>query len=173
MKTAFEKPWADINILVNGDKILVEPLFAVKLEQQYHALTVTEIAIYGAKTLGYDSDGGSPSTGANGKYLSFISNKTNREFANMLHIPYDLNDNGNQKIWTGAITLTGRDSFYNIINSAYGVGYAYTETKASDFVPNLKVKKVDVRKGKALETHEQLGTSFGNTFEEYGFDKFL
>ncbi len=45
--------------LKNGDKILVEPIYDVRLESVYHALTVTEIAVYGKHILGASSDGSS------------------------------------------------------------------------------------------------------------------
>lgn len=37
----------NISELKNGDKILVEPLYSVRLESVFHSVTVTEIAVYG------------------------------------------------------------------------------------------------------------------------------
>ena len=41
-----------ISSLKNGDKVLVEPIYDVRLESVWHSLTVTEIALYGKHILG-------------------------------------------------------------------------------------------------------------------------
>ena len=51
-----------VSNLKNGDKVLVEPLYDVRLQSVYHSVTVTELAIYGKYILGASSNGGSSST---------------------------------------------------------------------------------------------------------------
>ena len=120
-----------ISTLKNGDKILVEPIYDVRLESVYHALTVTEIAIYGKHILGASSDGGSSSTSAS---WGFISSYTNKHYPNTLFTP------DGQGLWTGVSASSSRLTFYNMINKGYGVGIAYTETKPN-FTPALSVLK--------------------------------
>lgn len=71
----------NIYSLKNGDKILVEPIFDVRLESVYHAVTVTEIALYGKHILGSESDGGSSSQSES---WGFISNFVNKHYPNAL-----------------------------------------------------------------------------------------
>lgn len=112
-----------ISGLVNGDKVLVEPLYEVALKGQYHSLTVTELALYGKYLLGANSNGGSS---GNPNTWGFISDYTNKQYPNELYTP-----NG-QGLWNNASKLTSRATFHTLINSGYGVGIAYTSTKPVD-----------------------------------------
>ena len=148
-----------IGALVNGDKVLVEPLFDVRLETIYHSVTVTELAIYGKWLLGVNSNGGSS---PNSDTWGFISNYTNRHYPNSLYTP------DGQGLWSEASALSGRATFFTIINSGYGVGIAYTETKP-DFSPTLSVKHVDVWKGTIANRGYAFGSSTGNSFGNYSY----
>ena len=108
-----------ISNLKNGDKVLVEPIYDVRLESVWHSLTVTEIALYGKHILGANSDGGASKTSES---WGFISNYTNKHFPNALYTP------DGQGLWTGVGALSKRATFYTIINSGYGVGIAYRRT---------------------------------------------
>ena len=151
-----------ISNLKNGDKVLVEPIFDVRLQSVYHALTVSEIAIYGKYILGASSNGGASSTAAS---WGFISDYTNKRYPNALFTP------DGKGLWTGVSSASSsRITFYNIINNGYGAGIAYTETK-SDFSPNLNVQKCEAWPG-AISTRNSnhFGISTGNAFSnwEYG-----
>ena len=150
-----------IDTLKNGDKILVEPIYDVNLEGHYHAVTVTEMAIYGKYLLGENSDGGSSAV-ANS--WGFISNYTNKHYPNALYTP------DGQKLWTGVSGTSSRLTFKNIINQGWGVGIAYTETK-SDFSPTLSVLKCEAYSGTAGKrtTGSLYGTSTGNTFAKWTY----
>ena len=151
-----------IEALKNGDKILVEPLYDVRLESVYHALTVTEIAIYGKHILGASSNGGSSS---NSGSWGFISSYTNR------HYPNSLYTTDGQGLWTGAsaIASSSRATFYDIINKGYGVGIAYTETKP-DFTPNLSVYCCEAWPGSvSSRNNNHYGISYGSTFANYAY----
>ena len=148
-----------ITNLKNGDKILVEPLYDVRLESVYHALTVSEIAIYGKHILGANSDGGASSTSES---WGFISEYTNKLYPNGLFTP------DGQGLWTGVSAATKRLSFYNIINQGYGVGIAYTETK-SDFSPALTVKECRAYKGTSPTKTFHYGTSTGSVFANWAY----
>ena len=144
----------NISTLKNGDKILVEPLFDVRLESIYHAATVTEIALYGKHILGSESDGGASSQSES---WGFISNFVNKHYPNSLFTP------DGQGLWTGVSASSKRIKFKDIISKGYGVGIAYTETK-SDFSPTLSVKECRAYKGaKSVKTYHY-GTSTGNAF---------
>ena len=110
----------NISTLKNGDMILVEPVFDVRLESVYHALTVTEMALYGKHILGSESNGGSSSTSESWGFISIYANK---------HYPNSLFTPDGQGLWDGVSSSTKRIKFKNIINKGYGVGIAYTETK--------------------------------------------
>ena len=149
-----------LSSLKNGDKILVEPIWSVRLESVFHALTVTEIAIYGKYILGASSDGGVSYTS---ETWGFISNFTNKFFPNALYTP-----NG-QGLWTGVSAASSRLSFYDIINKGYGVGIAYNETK-SDFTPALNVQKCEAWPGTlSTRNNNHYGTSTGNTFANWSY----
>ena len=148
-----------ISSLVNGDKVLVEPLFDVRLETIYHSVTTTELAIYGKWLLGVNSNGGSS---GNSDTWGFISNYTNRHYPNSLYTP------DGQGLWSGASALSGRATFYTMINSGYGVGIAYTETKP-EFSPTLSVKHVDVWKGTIANRGYAFGSSNGSFFGNYSY----
>ena len=149
-----------LSALKNGDKILVEPIWSVRLESVFHALTVTEIAIYGKYILGASSDGGVSYTSES---WGFISNFTNKFFPNSLFTP-----NG-QGLWTGVSAATSRLTFYNIINKGYGVGIAYNETK-SDFSPTLNVQKCEAWPGTlSTRNNNHYGVSTGNSFANWSY----
>lgn len=150
-----------ISSLKNGDKLLVEPLYNVRLQTIYHSVTTTELAIYGKWLLGANSDGGSS---GNSDTWGFISNYTNKHYPNGLYTP------DGQGLWTGVSALTRRGTFYDIINKGYGVGIAYTETRP-DFTPALKVNACEVWKGSRSVRSFRYGTSNGAAFSNYTYDK--
>ena len=144
----------NISTLKNGDKILVEPLFDVRLESIYHAVTVTETALYGKHVLGADSDGG---TSSQSESWGFISSFVNKHYPNSLFTP------DGQGLWEGVSASSSRIKFKNIINKGYGVGIAYTETK-NDFSPVLSVKECRAYQGAKSVKNYHYGTSTGNSF---------
>ena len=143
----------------NGDKILVEPIYDIRLEGTYHALTVTEIALYGKHILGASSDGGSSSTSES---WGFISGYVNRIYPNSLFTP------DGQGLWDGVSAASRRLKFVNIINKGYGVGIAYTETK-DEFSPNLSVKECRAYKGVLPVKSYHYGTSIGSLFANWTY----
>ncbi|MCR5635560.1 MAG: hypothetical protein K6F76_00035 [Clostridiales bacterium] len=150
-----------ITNLKNGDKIIVEPLYDVRLESVYHALTVTEIAIYGKHILGASSNGGSS---GNSESWGFIAEYTNKHYPNSLYTP------DGQGLWTGVSKATSQLTFYNMINKGYGAGIAYTETKP-DFTPALTVKECRAYKGISPNKNYHHGTSTGNLPSNYTYVK--
>lgn len=150
-----------VSNLKNGDKVLVEPIFDVRLQSIYHSVTVTELAIYGKYILGVNSNGGSSSTSES---WGFISSYTNR------HYPNSLYTTDGQGLWTNASAIgsSARATFYDIINKGYGVGIAYAETKP-DFSPALKVNACEVWKGTKSTRSFHYGTSNGSAFGNYSY----
>ncbi len=147
----------NLNNLKNGDKIIVEPLYDVRLQSIYHSVTTTELAIYGKYILGSNSDGGTSSTSAS---WGFISNYTNKHYPNSLYTP------DGKGLWSGVSALSTRATFYNIINKGYGVGIAYTETKP-DFTPTLSVRCVEAWPGSKGNRNSHYGISYGSSFSNY------
>ncbi len=153
---------AGIAALKNGDKILVEPLYDLRLESVYHAVTITETAIYGKHILGASSNGGSS---ANSGSWGFISSYTNRYYPNELYTT------DGQGLWTGvsAIGSSSRAAFYDLINKGYGVGIAYTETKP-DFSPTLSVNLCEAWPGSvSTRNSNHYGISYGSTFANWTY----
>ena len=99
-----------------GEKIIIEPIYNVRLETVYHAVTVTELALYGKHILGENSTGGASWTA---ETWGFIARYTNRFFPNWLYTP------DGQGLWEPASELSANATFRTIINSGYGVGIAY------------------------------------------------
>ena len=150
-----------IENLNNGDKILIEQLYEIRLEGIYHALTVTETAIYGKHILGAYSNGGSSTTSES---WGFISSYVNKHYPNALFTP-----NG-QGLWPGAAASDVQITFYNIINMGYGVGIAYTEER-DDFDPSLSVKECRAYRGIMPSKDFHYGTSTGNSFDNWTYVK--
>lgn len=142
-----------------GDKVLIEQIYDIRLESVYHALTVTETAIYGKHILGAYSDGGFSNTSES---WGFISSYVNKHYPNALFTP-----NG-QGLWTGASATSSRLTFYTIINSGYGVGIAYTE-EHEDFSPVLSVKECRAYKGTKPTKSFHYGTSTGNAWGNWTY----
>ena len=152
----------NISKLSNGDKILVEPIHAVRLESVWHAVTVTETAIYGKHILGAKSNGGSSNNAAS---WGFIAAYVNKHFPNALFTP------DGQGLWDGVSASSSQLTFYNIINKGYGVGIAYTETK-EDFSPNLTVQKCEAWPGSvSTRNNNRFGISIGNAYANWTYDK--
>ena len=148
-----------ISSLKSGDKVIVEPLYDVRLQGFYHSVTTTELAIYGKWLLGASSNGGSS---GNANSWGFISDYTNKHYPNSLYTP------DGQGLWSSASSLSSRATFYNIINKGYGIGIAYTETKP-DFTPNLSVKVCEVWKGSKSNRSFHYGSSNGSSFGNYSY----
>lgn len=150
-----------VDSLKNGDKVLVEPLYDVRLQGTYHSVTTTELAIYGKYILGVNSNGGSSSTSES---WGFISSYTNRHYPNSLYTP------DGQGLWTGtgAVGSSSRATFYDIINKGYGVGIAYTETKP-DFSPNLSINICEAWNGTKSNRSFYYGKSNGSSFNNYTY----
>lgn len=149
-----------ISSLKNGDKILVEPLYHVRLEGVYHSLTVTEIAIYGKHILGAYSDGGWSYTSES---WGFIAPYVNMHYPNELFTP------DGQGLWAGVSAAGNQLTFYDMINKGYGVGIAYAETK-SDFSPSLHVELCEAWPGnKGVRNNNHYGISKGNSFANWSY----
>lgn len=150
----------NISSLKNGDKILVEPIYDVRIESVYHALTVTELAVFGKYLLGADSVGGnSYDTGSWG----FIASYTNMHYPNELFTP------DGQGLWTGVSAASKKLTFGTMINQGYGVGIAYNETK-SDFSPSLSVELCEAWPGnKSTRNNNHYGISKGNAFANWTY----
>ena len=99
-----------IDALEDGDKLLVEPIYDVRLESVWHTATVTELAIYGKYLLGGESTGGNSLNSAS---WGFISKYTNYYYPNALYTP------DGQGLWPGAEPVTKRTKFNTIIQKGY------------------------------------------------------
>lgn len=148
-----------IGNLKNGDKIIVEPLYDVRLQGTYHSLTLTEIALYGKYILGVNSDGGTSSTSAS---WGFISIYTNQYYPNDLYTP------DGQGLWTGVSSLSKKATFYTIINNGYGTAIAYTENKPN-FTPDLNITKCEAWPGSTGSRTSHYGISYGPSFSDYTY----
>lgn len=102
----------------NSWGILIEPIFALKIENVYHVMTVTEIGVYGTAKFGSGSNGGSSS---NSNTWGFISNYTNKYMPNSLRLT---------STYAGipaAAQTSSRLTFGTIVTSGYGAAVVYGE----------------------------------------------
>lgn len=121
------------NDLKNGDKILVEPLFALTLKGQRHVLTVTEIGIWGGYEFGWDIVVRS-STSSSGGEFSYITNYTNNCWPSSLYT--GAITSGNTVFWGAGEDKWGNGknvwqrllTFRQMVENGYGVGLAYNNT---------------------------------------------
>ncbi len=149
-----------ISSLKNGDKIIVEPIYDVRLDSVYHALTVTELAVFGKYLLGADSVGGSSYEPGS---WGFIASYTNMHYPNELFTP------DGQGLWTGVSATSKKLTFGTMINQGYGAGIAYTETR-SDFSPSLYVELCEAWPGnKSARNNNHYGISKGSTFANWTY----
>ena len=146
-----------IDNLVLGDKLIVEPIYDVRLESVWHAVTLTEIAVYGKYLFGASSTGnysGDPET------FGFIANYTNKHYPNALFTPDGLG------LWPSASATSDRLSFQTIINHGYGVGIAYTQ-EAGAPEPDLFVDVCEAWPGTFGQYAKCYGYSVGPTLDDW------
>lgn len=128
-----------------GARLIVEPIFSLRIEGTDCAMTATEIAIYGALTFGKNSNGkvGSNTSGS----WTYISTFTNRQMPNALYtdtssglngmwekVPGVNTSNTNKSSTSSFSDSYGRYTFDAIIRYGYGVGIAYNHE------PTIKIK---------------------------------
>lgn len=103
----------------NGWSVLVEPIFAVKLNGENCVFTVTEIAAYGAYIYGENNYVASSSSATSWANISYY---TNRDWPNSLRA-----ENGYGLFAAAPALSTYKTPFKTIITSGYGVGILYGE----------------------------------------------
>ena len=104
--------------LIYGDKIIIEPIFCVKIENVSCQLTVTEMSVYGGYMFGYDT---AIKTSSKQGTWGFIATYTNEVYPNSLYTP------DGQGLWAGASLLKSEAKFSTMIKAGYGVAIAYSE----------------------------------------------
>ena len=129
----------------NGWSVLVEPIFAVKLNGENCAFTVTEIAAYGASVYGANNYvGASASTNS----WENISEYTNRYWPNSLRA-----ENG-YGLFTAAPALsTYKTSFKTIIEYGYGVAILYGKNLEKKYYLDVVNGVLDGNKTDTLENY--------------------
>lgn len=106
-----DKNIVDETLVKNNWRILVEPIYPITLKGQPHALTVTEIAVYGATEFGANTV--PPSNGDTNSW-AYISNYTNKLYPNALRL------SSTDLMLIAPAALTSRASFATIIEQGYG-----------------------------------------------------
>lgn len=111
--------------LENGNKVLIEPIFLLKIANTEYLLTVTEIGLYGFNMFG---DVVPASSGNTGSWAN-IAYYTNAYWPMSCRITEDLSYSGTP-IWYAAGTLSksNRGSFGDLVRRGYGVAFAYNNT---------------------------------------------
>lgn len=143
--------------LQNGDKILIEPIFMMKMDGKQYCLTISELGLWGCAKWGANLPN---STGGGANAYGWIASYTNRAFPSALY-------STDSKFWTPAYNAgTGGDSnsavsydengnigygaanpesnkglilFKCLISYGYGVGFVYNNT-----TPPETTKPVDL-----------------------------
>lgn len=102
-------------------KLLVEPIIQCNLAETDggsgipHALTVTELAVYGGLTIGFDEY---KSADDDGKTIKFLNNYICRAFPNLQHLPWGTTLLGMR----GGNNLSSNATYRTIVNDGYGAG---------------------------------------------------
>lgn len=110
-----------------GDKVLVEPLYSIGINNLWHALTVTECGVFGQSVFGPNSYGGSSTKRGT---WGWIRKYTNRIFPNALY-----ENTGMDGLWIGAYPFgSGWAIFSAMINMGYGIGVAYDTSIENGYV---------------------------------------
>lgn len=115
--------------LQNGDKILVEPIFLMKMVSTDYAMTISEVGMFGGHMFGWDKP--DSTKGDSGSY-GFIAEFLNQIWPSTLY-------NTDTKFWnagydasvnTGgpASNAKGLISFRNLLLYGFGVGFAYNNS---------------------------------------------
>ncbi|MFI3141500.1 MAG: InlB B-repeat-containing protein [Clostridia bacterium] len=157
-----------VDDLLYGYKVLVEPIFDIKINGSYHSLTLTEIALVGKYYLGSSSYGGDYDS-VLGTSWGSISNYTNMNWANYLYTSDGMG------LWTNATYLSDRATFNTLINSGYGVGIVYAVDTQEEYTvkyyanggsgaPSSQTKYEDV----TLKLSTTVPTRTGYTFLGWG-----
>lgn len=116
-----------VHDLKGGDKVLVEPLFFLRINKKWHTMTITEIGVFGKAVFGGSSSGGS---NFNEGHWGFVKKYTNRIFPNSLYEP-----TGADGLWTAATKYTsGYMTFNRLIHYGYGVGIAFAVDEAQTYI---------------------------------------
>lgn len=149
-----------VDDLVLGDKLIIEPIYDVRLESVWHAATLTEIAVYGRHLFGGSSIGGA--TG-NPETFGFIATYTNRYYCNELYTP------DGQGLWEAATPVSQRVTFDTIISKGYGVGIAYTQETGTP-EPNLTVDLCEAWADNFGYYEDMYGYSTGASFNNWVLD---
>lgn len=142
----------------NAWAVLIEPIFPVKIQNTYHSLTVTEMAVYGAAKFGAGSNGGASS---NSNSWGFVSEYTNRYLPNSLRLTSALAG------LPAAANATSRLTFSTIITSGYGAAFVYGDYLSQDpeivrwtyYQPDYKGFYVYVQTNKATRLRVPTWTS--------------
>ena len=150
-----------IDDLVLGDKVIVEPIYDVRLESVWHAVTVTEIAVYGKHIFGADTK---IESSKDSETFGFIANYTNKHYPNALFTP------DGQGLWTGATATSKRLTFRTIINYGYGVGIAYTQ-ETGIVEPDLIVDLCEAWPGEFGYYTDLHGYSVGPAFDDWSYER--
>ena len=110
--------WNVAKLESSGWCVLIEPIYPVKLQSQYHSLTVTEMAVYGAALFGANVV---PASSSNPDSWAWISNYTNKLYPNALRIATSFVG------LPAASELSARASFGTIVTGGYGAAIVYGE----------------------------------------------
>ena len=117
--------------LVGGDKVLVEPLYFLRINNNWHTMTVTEIGIFGKSAYGGSSTGGNVFEEG---YWGWVKKYTNRIYPNSLH-----ETSGADGLWTGATAFSsGYATFQRLINYGYGIGIAFAIDNSKSYTVQYK-----------------------------------
>ncbi|MFI3327417.1 MAG: InlB B-repeat-containing protein, partial [Clostridia bacterium] len=158
------------NDMYYGDRLIVEPLFMVVINNEKLTMTISDIAIVGSQVFG--KTGNVYSQGWSDGTWGFVSNYTQKYFPNYLHT--DSDSSLWSDLWGNAPTLSSIATFGTILDNGYGVGVAFQNTTAkytitynsntSDAVSNMPLSQTKTH-GVTLALSGDTPTRTGYTFQ--------
>ncbi|MFI3326865.1 MAG: InlB B-repeat-containing protein [Clostridia bacterium] len=108
-----------------GDRLLIEPLFMVVINNEKLTMTISDIVIVGSQVFG--KTGNVYSQGWGDGTWGYLSNYTQKFFPNYLHT--DSDSSLWSDLWGNAPTLSSIATFGTILDNGYGVGVAFQSYK--------------------------------------------
>ena len=153
-----------VDDLPAGSKVLVEPMFSIRINNNYwYDITVPEIAIF-AKFMGWDMNGVGNTTRRQG-YWGYIQEHTNNNFPHSLQVTQ-----GMSGCWSApsSSATSGADVTFNkLLNEGYGLGLIWGSLDT--YVVSYNANGGSGSMEDSIATYNQAFMTRKNTFTRSGY----
>ena len=153
-----------VDDLPAGSKVLVEPMFSIRINNNYwYDMTVPEIAIF-AKFMGWDMNGVGNTTRRQG-YWGYIQEHTNNNFPHSLQVTQGMSGCWNTP---SSSATSGADVTFNkLLNEGYGLGLIWGSLDT--YVVSYNANGGSGSMEDSIATYNQAFMTRKNTFTRSGY----